>query len=418
MPSTKPASSPGPAGPDFDPRSAGRPDRAPPRRTLSPLRARAKTLLGLIVAQAGCLAAGLWIHDRYLVAVERMQAGAAAEAATWLARHSEMLVNVVVFVWIAVLQAIVAWLFLTRLRGVHEQREKESREETLVHARELVRTRDAVIFGLAKLAESRDPESGHHLERIALYSTRLATALRRHPKYRHIVNSSFVKTIGISSVLHDIGKVGVEDAILLKPGPLTADERKHIQEHAAFSAECIRQIQRRIGDSGFLEMARQIALYHHEWWDGTGYPTGLRGDQIPLPARIVALADVYDALSVRRVYKEAFPHEVCVKTIRDECGRHFDPDLVDVFLSLEAKFREIALRFAEQHSSPRGAAQPRQEQFKRALELGITEEQEEMLLETLRSLAPPDFPEGGPAGPDRPPRLLQPAATGLEDQSL
>jgi response regulator RpfG family c-di-GMP phosphodiesterase len=205
-----------------------------------------------------------------------------------------------------------------------------------------------VIFGLAKLAESRDPDTGHHLERIALYSTRIAQAVRRHPKFRDVVTAQFVRTIGISSALHDIGKVGVEDAILLKPGLLTDAERHRIQVHAALGGDCIRQIERRLGNSTFLSMAREIALYHHERWDGQGYPHGLKAEDIPLAARIVSIADVYDALSVKRVYKEALPHEVCIDKIRREAGKQFDPDLVEVFLSIEPQIAEISARLKGQ----------------------------------------------------------------------
>jgi putative two-component system response regulator len=170
--------------------------------------------------------------------------------------------------------------------------------------------------------------------------------MRRHPKFRNLITRSFVNSIGIGSALHDIGKVGVEDAVLLKPGPLTSDEYRRIQQHTVLGGECIRQIQRRVGDPMFLELSREIAMHHHEKWDGSGYPQGLAGEEIPLAARIVAIADVYDALSVRRVYKDPYPHEVCVEKIRKDAGRHFDPDLVEVFLAIQHQFEEIAARFA------------------------------------------------------------------------
>ena len=209
---------------------------------------------------------------------------------------------------------------------------------------DLLRTRDAVIFGLAKLAESRDPDTGNHLERIAVYSTRLATALRRNPRYRRQLTSAFVKLIGISSALHDIGKVGIEDSILLKPGQFEEQERLVMQMHAVIGGKCIREIESQLGRSNFLQMAREIAFCHHERWDGSGYPKGLAGEEIPLAARIVAVADVYDALATRRVYKAAFPHRKCVEMIRAEAGKQFDPAVVDAFLEVEAEFRAIAQR--------------------------------------------------------------------------
>jgi putative two-component system response regulator len=232
-------------------------------------------------------------------------------------------------------------------------KQQQSDGESLQRTQDLVRTRDAVIFGLAKLAESRDPDTGQHLERISHYSTRLASALRRHPRYRDAVTPAFVRLIGISSALHDIGKVGVEDAILLKPDKLTADERARMQEHTLAAGECLKEIERRLAASNFLQMAREIALYHHEWWNGSGYPARLAGEQIPLAARIVAIADVYDALSVRRVYKEALSHRTCVAMIQAEAGTHFDPHLVEVFLQIEPQFQEIARQFADSSNEVR-----------------------------------------------------------------
>jgi putative two-component system response regulator len=147
-------------------------------------------------------------------------------------------------------------------------------------------------------------------------------------------------------VLHDIGKVGLEDNVLLKPGRLNAEERSRMQEHTLVAGDCLREIEQRLGASNFLQTAREIALYHHERWDGNGYPMGLSGEEIPLSARIVTVADVYDALSSKRVYKDAFPHDECVRLIREGAGTQFDPDLVRVFLSIEAEFAAIAVRFA------------------------------------------------------------------------
>jgi len=211
----------------------------------------------------------------------------------------------------------------------------------------LVRTRDTIIFGLAKLAESRDPVTGQHLERIALFSTKLAAAMRREKEYRQVVTPSFVHLIGISSALHDIGKVGIEDSILLKPRLLTDAERQRIQEHTLIGSDCLRQMEQRLGASNFLQMANEITLYHHERWDGAGYPHGLAGEDIPLAARIVAIADVYDALASERVYKSAAPHDDCVKFIKENSGTQFDPKLVEVFLKIEAQFFEISERLQE-----------------------------------------------------------------------
>jgi HD-GYP domain-containing protein (c-di-GMP phosphodiesterase class II) len=204
-----------------------------------------------------------------------------------------------------------------------------------------------MIFGLAKLTESRDPDTGNHLERIARYSTRLAEALRRRPGYAERISPAFVRLIGISSALHDIGKVGISDSILLKPGTLDPEERSAMERHAVIGGQCLREIELKLGSSNYLEMAREIAFHHHERWDGKGYPDGLQGKEIPLAARIVAIADVYDALSTRRVYKEAFPHQECVEIISEQAGGQFDPALVEVFLRIQEEYEEIALRYAD-----------------------------------------------------------------------
>jgi HD-GYP domain-containing protein (c-di-GMP phosphodiesterase class II) len=318
---------------------------------------RYRTFVVLSCVQACCLAAGLWASQRFQAAHAQWEATQQANSAAlgaplpdagqnWSAERAAL--HVFGYLWLLVPQIIVSWLLFSRMQGTHERHRQQSREDALRASRELLMTRDAVVFGLAKLAESRDSDTGLHLERIALYSTRLAAAMRRQPRYRDVVDADFVSNIGVSSALHDIGKVGVEDSILLKPGRLTHDEHFRIQSHVQLGAECIRQIQRRLAGSEFLDMAREIALYHHERWDGRGYPVGLSGAEIPLAARVVAVADVYDALRTRRVYKEALPHDECVRIIREDAGTHFDPDLVDVFLSIQQQFREISERFQDQ----------------------------------------------------------------------
>lgn len=263
----------------------------------------------------------------------------------------------ITLLWMSALLAIVDYLVLA---GIREKANREHTEATTTSLRQtenLVRTRDAVIFGLAKLADSRDPETGDHLERIALHSATLAAALQRHPKYEREVNAAFVKLIRISSALHDIGKVGIEDGILRKAAQLTKEERVRMQLHTTIGGECLREIEQRLGSSNFLQMARAIAIAHHERWDGAGYPNGLKREEIPLAARIVGIVDVYDALASKRVYKPPFPHEECVAIIRSQAGKHFDPDLVEVWLSVESEFRDVNARFAD--SSPsRGRSAP------------------------------------------------------------
>ncbi|MBU0639591.1 MAG: HD domain-containing protein [Planctomycetes bacterium] len=254
--------------------------------------------------------------------------------------------GVVTFLWTCALLSMTAYLILARSHEVSCRERAQSTSDGLRQTQRLVRTRDGVIFALARLAESRDPDTGGHLERIARYSTLLASPLGRHTKYAHEVTPAFVRLIEVSSVLHDIGKVGIEDSILLKRGPLDPTERRRMELHTLIAARCLDETSQRMGGSDFLEMARQIAVAHHERWDGTGYPHGLRGAEIPLAARIVAIADVFDALATRRPYKEPIAHDRCVAIIREGAGSQFDPDLVEQWLRIEHKFREIASRSA------------------------------------------------------------------------
>jgi HD-GYP domain-containing protein (c-di-GMP phosphodiesterase class II) len=356
------------------------------RRNQFGLRGVTRPLCALIVLQGACLAAGLWIHDRFLVSAARWnparptvsESGTTGDGGPNPMFDAMPAARAIAFAWTFGLQSVLAYLLLARMQWEHSRQQSRSDKLSQQNARDLLRTRDAVIFGLAKLAESRDPDTGHHLERISLYSTRLAAAAARHPRYRNVVTPSFVRLIGISSALHDIGKVAIEDSVLLKPGELTSAERFRMQLHAEVGADSIREIERRLGASNFLEMAREIANSHHERWDGAGYPKGLAGEEIPLAARIVAIADVYDALSVRRVYKEPFSHRQCVSIIREEAAGQFDPGLVRVFLDIETQFKEIAGRFADEH--PLADEAPQQGAWRSG---GLSADQEQALLEAL-----------------------------------
>jgi len=332
-----------------------------------------KRYLLLVIAQTVCLALGLWLEQRFVLSLASSESqnnkiasesvndetvGGVSEGNTAISPPGAMIaeipsiaVRAMAFVWIAMLQAIVAYLVLTRDQEETSRKHRKAETISLQQYNELLRTRDAVIFGLAKLTESRDPDTGNHLERIAIYSTRLASALLHNPNYCRQVTPSFVKLIGISSALHDIGKVGIRDSILLKPGKLEQQEWPLMQSHVAIGTKCICEIESRLGSSNFLQMARDIALGHHERWDGTGYPKGLSGDEIPLAARIVALADVYDALSTKRIYKEALPHEKCVEIIKEGIGKQFDPQLAEIFLKLESEFRDIARNYMDASES-------------------------------------------------------------------
>ena len=208
-------------------------------------------------------------------------------------------------------------------------------------------TRDVAIFAMAKLAESRDPETGSHLERMRVYSHILARHLSRIEPTRNEVNAEFVRLIYLTSPLHDIGKVGIPDGVLLKPARLSDREFEIMKTHTLIGGQTLDAAARRFPAARFLQMARDIALSHHEHFDGSGYPNGLAGDKIPLAGRIVALADVYDALTSRRVYKKAFDHEIARSMIVEESGSHFDPLIVDAFLANESEFQTIHERFTE-----------------------------------------------------------------------
>ena len=207
-------------------------------------------------------------------------------------------------------------------------------------ARELVRTKNAVIFGLAKLAESRDNDTGEHLDRIRIYVTILAKELAlSHADF----DEEFVRNLSLASSLHDIGKVGIPDSILLKPGRLTPEERGIMEIHTLIGGECLDAIHARLGENEFMNVARQIAYYHHERWDGTGYPHSLKETEIPLVARIVAVADVYDALTSKRPYKKAMTHLESKEIIVAGSGKHFDPQIVDAFLRHDDEFEEVSI---------------------------------------------------------------------------
>ncbi len=202
------------------------------------------------------------------------------------------------------------------------------------------------IHALGELAETRDPETGNHIRRTQEYVAALAEYLRDHSRFHAALQGGAIATLTASAPLHDIGKVGIPDNILLKPGPLTAQERNIMQTHAKLGANAIeralRQSRRRVD---FLDTAREIAHWHHEKWDGSGYPDGLAGEAIPLPARLMAVADVFDALISQRVYKSAMPMRQARDIILRERGRHFDPDIVDAFIDHFAEFASIGNRY-------------------------------------------------------------------------
>ena len=212
---------------------------------------------------------------------------------------------------------------------------------------EIQLTRDVTILGLASLAETRDNETGAHILRTQRYVKALAERLAEYPKYKEYLDKDTIELLFKSAPLHDIGKVGVRDSILLKPGKLTVEEFEEMKKHTTYGRDSLQKAGNMMGSSSFLSLAEEIAYTHHEKWDGSGYPNGLKGDEISISGRLMALADVYDALISKRVYKEAFSHETARGIIVDGKGRHFDPDIVDVFVEIEDTFRGIADQYAD-----------------------------------------------------------------------
>jgi HD-GYP domain-containing protein (c-di-GMP phosphodiesterase class II) len=285
-----------------------------------------KHLSLLAVLQAACLAIGLTFQTDGL-------------AGQTTARMTPFLLT---FSWITLIQGGLGYLIFSRLYRTCLARQTRIADQFQAQQVALSRTRDAVVLGLTRMAESRDDETEGHLERVGLLAARLSEAARRRVEFRTTITPEFVRLIQFSATLHDIGKVGIEDAILQKPGSLTADERERMQRHTRISSSCLQEVETSLGDANFLQMAHEIALCHHERWDGSGYPAGISGEQIPLAARIVSIVDVYDALAAKRPYKEPYDHDRCVAIITAGKGSQFDPRLLEVFLEIHDEFRELA----------------------------------------------------------------------------
>ena len=208
---------------------------------------------------------------------------------------------------------------------------------------QLGQTQDVIIRTMGVMVESRDPETGGHIQRTQGYIRTLAEQLQTLPKHAAILSPAIIELLYKSAPLHDIGKVAIPDAILLKPGKLTPEEFEVMKTHAVLGRDIIIQCEKELPYDSFLHYAREIASSHHEKWDGSGYPQGLAGEDIPLCGRIMAVADVYDALISKRVYKSPFSHSKAVAIIREGRGNHFDPEVVDAFFAMEAAIRQVAL---------------------------------------------------------------------------
>jgi PAS domain S-box-containing protein len=227
--------------------------------------------------------------------------------------------------------------------------EKKGAENSLIeYHKRLQDAQLAAMLSLARLVEYRDNNAGRHLERIRELSRILAQEMAKQPEYNDYITGEYIEDIDRASILHDIGKVGIPDAILLKPGGLTPEEFETIKQHPVIGGDALRAAESKIKGRSFLTLGREIAYYHHEKWDGGGYPRGLSGSQIPLSARLVALSDVYDALTSERIYKKAFSHTKARDIILRGQGTQFDPDIVQAFVNREYDFNRVRIELRGQ----------------------------------------------------------------------
>jgi putative two-component system response regulator len=219
-------------------------------------------------------------------------------------------------------------------------------QEVGKRTREVMAIQDVTILAMASLAETRDNETGNHIRRTQAYVKVLAEKLRNHPRFAHYLDDATITLLYKSAPLHDIGKIGIPDHILLKPGKFEPHEFEIMKTHTTLGRDAIEQAEQNLGmPVDFLRIAKEIAYGHQEKWDGSGYPQALAGDAIPISARLMAVADVYDALISRRVYKDGMPHAKAVAIMVEGRGTHFDPDILDAFLALQDEFLAIAARF-------------------------------------------------------------------------
>ena len=253
-----------------------------------------------------------------------------------------------------VLARVKTHLLLKRARDFLKDQNAFLEEEVARRTREVQVVQDVTIMAMGSLAETRDNETGNHIRRTQQYVRALAGKLRSNPKYAPVLDDATIELLYKSAPLHDIGKVGIPDRILLKPGKLTPEEFEIMKTHTTLGRDAILAAEKVMQTpSTFLRYAREIAHYHQEKWDGSGYPDGLAGLLIPLSARLMAVADVYDALISRRVYKPPFRHEQAIQMICDGRGRDFDPDVVDAFVEITSEFARIAAAFEDAEGDPK-----------------------------------------------------------------
>ena len=230
------------------------------------------------------------------------------------------------------------------LRDKNQYLEDEIRKRT----ERIEAIQDVTVLAMSSMAETRDNETGNHILRTQRYVETLARRLRAHPKFAALLTDDYIRLLFKSAPLHDIGKIGIPDHILLKPGRLTPEEFEVMKTHTTLGFEAIRRAENALGmEIDFLSIAKEIALSHQEKWDGSGYPHGLAGEAIPLSARLMAVADVYDALISRRVYKSSLPHDEVLQIMSEGRGAHFDPDVLDAFMLVHTEFEKIAAQYSD-----------------------------------------------------------------------
>jgi len=240
-------------------------------------------------------------------------------------------------------------LVRARVKNHLELKDYRDKLEEMVRVKtnELTITRDVTIETLGSLAECRNLETGYHIKRTMNYVRLLAEKLQDHPNFKDFLSDEMIENLWKSAPLHDIGKVGVPDSILMKPGKLTPEEFTEMQKHTIYGRDALASAASKLGPNSFLKIAQEMAYTHHERWDGSGYPQGLKGEEIPVSGRLMAVADVYDALITRRIYKPALSQDKTVDIIRNDSGKAFDPEIVKVFLEYKDNFRSIALDFVD-----------------------------------------------------------------------
>lgn len=240
-------------------------------------------------------------------------------------------------------------ILLSRVRNHLALAQQRVALEGLVveRTKQIEKAKDAVTFSMGALAEARDNETGFHLQRTRLYVKIIAEKLSQTAEYSNKLTPKMVDLIMRAAPLHDIGKIGVPDKVLMKNGRLTEEEKAIMSKHTLHGKQALEKAEKNIGPTPYLEIAKQIAYCHHEKWDGSGYPEGLGGEDIPLSARIMAIADVYDALISKRYYKEAMSHKEAISLMEKSRGTHFDPIIFDIFLCAEGELRDIAERFKD-----------------------------------------------------------------------